>query len=159
MLSPLPDQRKSAARENPLPTSAIPDPGNPAADPARVSGEALPAAGPAGQDPEAASWDIYAWSPPRVDTSQAAVYAAARRYVASGLSVIPIAADGTKAPDRQRLPMVRDEETGRWRATWEVFQVIRPGEEALRLWFYSTGFVGFSPGLAVVTGGVSGSLE
>src|SRR5262245_57461823 len=123
MLSPLPDQRKSAARENPLPTSPTADTGGPAADPARVTGEPPPPPDAASRAPEPPGWDIYDYLPARVDTSQAAVHAAARAYVDAGLSVLPIAADGSKAPDRQRLPWLWDKQRLEYRPGWDVYQV------------------------------------
>ncbi len=46
----------------------------------------------------------------------------ARRYLAAGISVIPIALDGTKAPWAQLLPKVYDPDKGQHRATWKPFQ-------------------------------------
>src|SRR4051794_31254171 len=66
-----------------------------------------------------------AWFEPDPDaeaTSPEAVVEAARRYVEAGLSVIPIAADGSKGPDWPRLPQVWDEAEGRYKRSWKPFQ-------------------------------------
>lgn len=69
------------------------------------------------------------------------VLEAARRYVAAGLSVIPVRADGSKAPD---LP------------AGEVAQYRErlPSEDELARWFAS----GRPVGVAVVCGKISGNL-
>lgn len=64
-------------------------------------------------------------------------YAAAHEYVALGLSVVPIAVDGSKAPVVQ----------------WMEYQSRLPTDGELYGWF---GYAGY--GLAVVTGAVSGHL-
>jgi putative DNA primase/helicase len=77
----------------------------------------------------------------------------ARAYVAAGVSVIPIARDGTKAPDGRMLPRV--ERDGKLVASWVPFQDRLPTEEELARWFG-----GRRPaGLATVGGAVSGALE
>jgi len=65
--------------------------------------------------------------------------AAARRYVASGLSVIPIRADGSKAPK------VR---------SWKQYQKRLPTDAEVDQWF-----AGDQVGIAIVTGCASGNLE
>ncbi len=79
---------------------------------------------------------------------------AARAYVAAGLSVIPIRADGSKAPDGGALPHEFDERTGLGKATWKPFQQRLPTDAELLSWFN----IG-SRGLAVIGGVVSGHLE
>lgn len=63
----------------------------------------------------------------------------ARRYVAAGLSVIPIRADGSKAPAL---------------AKWEEFKERKPNDDELAKWFPESRAVG----VAVVCGKVSGNL-
>jgi putative DNA primase/helicase len=74
-------------------------------------------------------------------------------YVESGLSLIPISADGTKSPDWLRLPKVWDERENRYKRSWKLFQVRRPTIEELTGWYQT----GYSFGLAIVAGTVSGS--
>ena len=64
----------------------------------------------------------------------------ARRYVASGLSVLPIATDGSKSP----APCIRE---------WSPYQKRRPTEEELSRWFAAPA------GIAVIFGAVSGNAE
>lgn len=85
-------------------------------------------------------------------TGPSAVYDAARRYVEAGLSVIPIAADGSKSPDHERLPRVFDEVEQRSKVTWKLFQFRRPTLEELERWRDFGGYFG----LAAVAGAVSG---
>jgi hypothetical protein len=63
----------------------------------------------------------------------------ARGYVAAGLSVIPVKADGTKAPD---LP------------AWKEYQRRKPTDDELRAWFEGRS----DRGVAVVCGAVSGNV-
>jgi len=63
----------------------------------------------------------------------------AMRYTAAGLAVIPVRADGSKAPALKE---------------WMSFQHRLPNEEELRSWFGN----GVKRGIAVVCGAVSGSL-
>ena len=65
---------------------------------------------------------------------------AARSYLAAGWSLIPIKADGTKAPD---LPQ------------WKAFQSAPPTESHLCQWFHS----GAPRGIGLVHGAVSGHSE
>lgn len=64
----------------------------------------------------------------------------ARHYVAAGLSVISIRADGSKAPELQ---------------TWKQFQTERPTDAQLREWFGRPG----ERGIAILGGIASGGLE
>jgi hypothetical protein len=66
----------------------------------------------------------------------------ARSYVAAGLSVIPVRADGTKAPAL---------------ASWKDYQSRPPTDAELERWFTPRG--SFASGVAVVCGAVSGNLE
>jgi hypothetical protein len=91
-------------------------------------------------------------TPDQEATCPASVIEAAWRYVQAGLSVIPVMADGTKAPDARRLPRYWDETEARFRATWKTFQVRRPRDAELVAWHETYGAFG----LAVVGGEVSG---
>jgi hypothetical protein len=64
---------------------------------------------------------------------------AARAWAAAGFSVIPVAADGTKAPA----------------VAWKQYQTERADDEALIYWFE----FGAYDGLGIVCGAVSGGLE
>ncbi len=77
---------------------------------------------------------------------------AAKRYVAAGLSVIPIADDGTKGPYTAALPRVWDEHQKRTVASWKPYQVCQPTEADIDNWSAD----GRAFGLAVITGAVSG---
>ncbi len=66
----------------------------------------------------------------------------ARKYIAGGLSVIPIKGDGSKAPDID---------------SWEPFMGRLATEEELERWF-GNGHLG-AVGVAIVGGAVSGGLE
>lgn len=68
----------------------------------------------------------------------------ARRYVARGLSVIPIRADGSKAPCGELLPG----------GSWKPYQDRLPTDAELIRWFDGRGGVG----LAIVGGRVSNNL-
>lgn len=78
----------------------------------------------------------------------------ARAYVAAGLSIIPIAADGSKAPEGRLLPRELDPVDGQRKATWRPFQERPPTDAELVRWFGREG-----RGLAVLGGVVSGGLE
>ena len=95
------------------------------------------------------------WSWPDSDGPDARpehVREAAKRYVAAGLSVIPVADDGTKAPFWEVLPRVWDDQAQRYRPTWKSYQVLRPTDQDIESWSQD----GKSFGIAVVTGQVSG---
>jgi Bifunctional DNA primase/polymerase, N-terminal len=80
------------------------------------------------------------------------VFQAAIRYVAAGLSVIPIAANGSKAPDWLRLPQHWDEATQRKKHSWKPYQIRPPQPGELAAWQQWS-----RPcGIAVVGGIVSG---
>jgi hypothetical protein len=89
-----------------------------------------------------AAW--VAEDPDAAATSPEAVYEAARRYVAAGLSCIPIDADEAgKAPDPRRL------------RSWKIYQLRLPCEQELRAWYE----LGGAFGLAVLGGSVSGGQK
>ena len=79
----------------------------------------------------------------------------ARAYVAAGISVIPIARDGTKAPEWRLLPRIWNEAEKKNKPTWKTYMKELPSEEDLQRWFG-----GSRPaGIALVGGAVSGCLE
>ena len=96
--------------------------------------------------------DCLTCDPEAGQTTPQAVHEAACRLVAAGLSVIPIADDGSKAPDWQRLPRYWDEHENRSKPSWKIFQVRRPSDEEIASWFAD----GHTFGIAVVAGQVSG---
>jgi len=78
-------------------------------------------------------------SPP-LHAGQTSLIQTARAAWTQGISVIPIAANGTKCP---AVP------------SWKRYQQQRPTEREIRRWF----FPGCRCGLGYITGGVSGGLE
>lgn len=74
------------------------------------------------------------------------IHYAARAYQASGLSLIPITADGTKAPVTRLLPGGR----------WKPFQEQQPTTEQVDRWFYAPRS---ERGIGIVAGQGSGGLE
>jgi Bifunctional DNA primase/polymerase, N-terminal len=83
-----------------------------------------------------------------------AIYPFARRLVAAGLSVIPIAVDGTKRPAGWLLPKAWDEHEQRWTPTWKPYQRTRPTDAELARWFGHG-----TLGVALIGGAISGHLE
>jgi hypothetical protein len=79
------------------------------------------------------------------------ILATARRYVAAGLSVIPIRTDGSKTPAANLLPKVFDPKAQRSKATWKPFQSRHATDEELRQWSRNA--------IAIVCGKISGYLE
>jgi hypothetical protein len=75
----------------------------------------------------------------------------ARRYLAVGLSVIPVKTDGSKAPAADVLPKEFDPEEQRLKATWKPFQSRHATEDELQRWS--------GKGIAIICGAISGSLE
>jgi putative DNA primase/helicase len=84
------------------------------------------------------------------------VYRAARAYRKSGLSFIPIRADGTKMPAFELLPREWDAQAGKYRRPWGGYRARRPTPAEVRGWFWDS--VG-KYGMAVLGGAVSGNLE
>jgi hypothetical protein len=79
----------------------------------------------------------------------------ANAYVLAGLSVVPIALDGTKQPATEVLPEEWSEEKARFLKTWKPLQTRLPTPEELQKWFG-----GKKPyGIAVVGGAISGGAE
>ena len=67
------------------------------------------------------------------------ILAAARSAYSAGLSVVPVAEDGTKRPD----------------CRWDDFKRVRPDQDEMRAWFVKAQ----RAGLGLVCGRVSGGLE
>jgi hypothetical protein len=86
-------------------------------------------------------------------TAPEAILETARAYLAAGLSVIPIAADGTKAPHWQRLPRVWDAGERRYKHTWRGYQVFPATEADLQAWLQPGGEFGLGVVAGVVSGG------
>ena len=80
--------------------------------------------------------------------------AAARAYLKAGLSIVPVARDGSKSPDFSRLPRVPGEE-GRFHPTWDPFKVELPNNDQIE-----SRFQGSNPaGIGIICGEVSAGLE
>ena len=73
----------------------------------------------------------------------------------AAISVIPIARDGTKAPDASLLPREWDEDTAQHKATWKPFQREAATEAQARQWWGGQR----PPGIGAVCGAVLGGLE
>ena len=85
------------------------------------------------------------------DLSAQETLVAARRYLAVGLSIIPVKTDGSKAPASDVLPKEFDPEDQKLKATWKPFQSRLATEDELQRWSCK--------GIAIVCGAISGSLE
>lgn len=83
------------------------------------------------------------------------VFAAATRYVGAGLSVIPIAPDGSKSPAWGLLPKICKPD-GKVKHAWKPFQSRRATSAEIESWY-----TGWGPlcGIAVIGGEISGGLE
>ena len=90
--------------------------------------------------------------------SKQEVYRAAKAYVASGLSLIPIRADGNKKPAFELLPKIWSEFSEKYRRPWGGFKTRPPTLRELRAWFRdSDPDTDYS--MAILGGKVSGNLE
>src|SRR5262245_59075806 len=78
----------------------------------------------------------------------------ARRYLEAGLSVLPIALDGSKAPAWPDLPRQWNEAEKKFKHVWEPFQTRRATAAELRQWFDRSRPVG----IGIACGAVSGNL-
>lgn len=87
--------------------------------------------------------------------TQSAQFAAATAYVTAGISILPIAADGSKRPAWGLLPPFVDS-SGTTRRPWKPYQSRLPSRDELQAWF---GGWGSSCGMAAIAGPVSGGLE
>src|SRR5262245_27245919 len=88
------------------------------------------------------------------EVEQGGVLQAALAYVRAGLSVIPILADGSKAPEGRLLPKLPKGPNGKLVASWDPYKERLPTEAELQRWFQNGRL-----GLAVIGGRVSGGLE
>ena len=78
---------------------------------------------------------------------------AARKYVAAGISLIPISTDGSKRPWTPGLPQETDPTIGSLRSSWKPLQRRLPTENELRKWYDQ------ERGLAFICGEISNGLE
>jgi Bifunctional DNA primase/polymerase, N-terminal len=85
------------------------------------------------------------------------VYQAAKKYLQSGLSLVPIRADGSKTPAYELLPRVWSEDEHRYRRPWSPYKTTQPTLSEVRDWFDPSDPREF--GLAIIGGEVSGNLE
>lgn len=76
-------------------------------------------------------------------------------YLHAGLSLIPIARDGSKHPDWPSLPREPDPDRGGYKPVWKPFTERPPTEDEVRRWFGGKN----PPGIAILGGGISGGLE
>jgi hypothetical protein len=90
--------------------------------------------------------------------SKIEVYRAAKRYVAAGISLIPIRADGSKMPAFELLPKVWCASTSTFRRPWGGYRERQPTTKEVRRWFRDSDPV-TDYGMAVLAGKVSGNLE
>ncbi|MGH9852507.1 MAG: bifunctional DNA primase/polymerase [Blastocatellia bacterium] len=79
-------------------------------------------------------------TPQKTELRPAQILSLARAYVESGLCVIPIKTDGSKAPALR---------------SWKDYQARRPNDGELRRWFGNGG----RPGIAIIGGAICGNLE
>lgn len=91
------------------------------------------------------------------DPSPEDVYRAARAYTKSGLSLVPITADGEKRPAWMLMTPVWSEENEKWTYPWCPYKSRIPRRDELRNWFDPADEREF--GLAIIGGAVSGGLE
>ena len=80
------------------------------------------------------------------------MYEVAKRYVDKGISLVPVASDGSKQPATFLLPKVGK------RYMWQVLMERPPTDEELRKW-YSENYTGSLTGMAVVCGAISANHE
>jgi hypothetical protein len=92
------------------------------------------------------------------EPSQEQVLRAAMAYVKSGLSLIPIRADGSKMPEFGFLPRRWCPAENRFKRTWLPFRERKPSKKRLRRWFAGQWAI-YDYGMAVLTGAISGNLE
>jgi putative DNA primase/helicase len=83
-----------------------------------------------------------------------AVLRQALAYLDAGLSLLPVARDGSKRPDTSRLPRVRGDD-GLYHPTWDPMKAEPPARAAVEQWFKGAN----PPGIGVIGGAVSGGLE
>lgn len=90
------------------------------------------------------------------DPSQEEVLRAAKAYVGSGLSLIPIRADGSKRPAFELLPRVWSETKQKYRPAWSIFRQRHPAPDELARWFTDPWW---AYGMAILAGSISENLE
>jgi len=95
---------------------------------------------------------------PKHDNSKLKLYKAAKALVRSGLSIIPIGADGEKMPAFKLLPKVWSEQEQRFTRPWSEFKTRRPTIAELQSWFRDSD-PDTEYGIAVIGGEVSGGVE
>jgi hypothetical protein len=76
-----------------------------------------------------------------------------RAYLASGLSLLPIARDGTKMPFGTLLPLIGDVQHKQDKHSWIPFQTRYVLIEELRTWLH------VRAGVGIIGGRISGNLE
>jgi hypothetical protein len=76
-------------------------------------------------------------------------------YLQAGLSLLPIATDGSKGPHWRLLPREWDEDEARYKATWKPFEQRLPTADEVGEWCNRS----HPPGIAIIGGQVSGGLE
>jgi hypothetical protein len=86
--------------------------------------------------------------------SHSATLTKALAYLDAGLSVVPVACDGTKRPDTTRLPRVPGDD-GLYHPSWDPLKAEPAAREEVARWFAG----GRPPGIGVIGGAVSGALE
>jgi hypothetical protein len=90
-----------------------------------------------------------------VHTAGQATLDVARRLLRAGISFLPVALDGTKAPDWHLLPLEWDADRGKQVPKWEPLQARLPTQDEVRRWHRRPD----PRGIGVVCGKVSGNLE
>jgi hypothetical protein len=92
------------------------------------------------------------------DPTPRQVHRAAVAYLKTGLSFIPISADGTKQPAFELLPLVPRGESGVFKRSWGIFKQRQPTRDEVDAWFKER-YCCPGYGMAVLGGAVSGGLE
>ncbi len=89
------------------------------------------------------------------DPSPQQVYDAAMNYLDAGISLLPIASDGSKAPAWRLLPRVETPDHPEKKHSWRVFQQRLPTPDEVLSWY---SVWGPTCGIAVIGGAISGGL-
>ena len=79
--------------------------------------------------------------------------AVALAYLQSGLSLLPVSTDGTKARAWPLLPKAWDDRQGREQATWKPYQTRQPTPDEVQAW------CSHRVGLGIIGGRLSGNLD
>jgi hypothetical protein len=95
-------------------------------------------------------------------TAENPTLVAARLYTTAGMSLIPVARDGSKGPSFADLPVKTTangepllNHEGRPQRGWDVYTTRVPNEQELQRWYARTD----PPGIGIIGGAVSGGLE